>query len=1008
MATITVSIATSSDDGRWRSGSFSNNGGDTYIGGSGNAGFFRFTGLSVLHGATITSASIEFVAAGTESDAAAFIVKARAADNPSAPTTESQAKTATRHATTVLWNSVPSFTAGSTYTTPSLTSLIQALSTDGYLASGVALIYVEPNGTTGQRDVASYDHATYAAAKLTVDYVSTFNKSASDSDTVSVTDAGAVAATLAASDSDTIGVTETAQVDVVVSVTASDSGTISGTDAVVGIGLATSDSDTVSASESVSISAGVAGSDSDSASGVDASSGAVTLSSTDSDTVSVSGETIHIALAAADSDTVSGVESDTERRIIPITYDPRLAVDVYDLAGNRLGAGPIVGILSAEYGQRLDELGDWRLTVNATEQNAEQLVRGREVRIRREGEGLLFRGIVDVPTITVGALDDRILEVSGLSVGEQMVWANTLLGRTFAGSSVATVATSLLSGTGWTNGTIDSGTLVSARFDGVSVWAALREVAQIQGWHVREDVLNRTIDLGAFGTDSGLVIRAIEAPDTDLAVVPLAGLRIIGDEPGLWNRVIPLGAGEGVNQLTLRWATRTTPYTIKTATGPDGNPYWYLEDTASIAAYGARTIVLPMTEIAPISNSAAEIRNAANALYDVASAWLDYHANPAEFYAADVVLLRHIEAGAPTFKIGQTARLQWSGVVEDADGRRLWRSVDANVWIMGYRRSFNTDGSDSWSLDLATVDRHAEGAGDRIVQAIEDLWALKTAMKPYSYREIHGPTRQSVDATHDAEIPVDYDDTVTYLHRAELRITKHRVRSNVSTTSAGGGQTSSATATTATSGGGQTSSGGTAHTHSIAAQTTSYTGEHSHQIGQYNATSSWTDPAYMQQLVFTTSMGGALNYGVYVGRNGTEGSTGTLWTAGYTNHSHDIAATTSVAESSHTHTISAHTHSINAHSHTVSDHTHALSYGIYEGPTASTPAFTISINGTDRTAALGGPWNGDTVLDITPYLVDADGHVLRQRNSVVIGATQLCDVELVVKSWVTALSLIPV
>ena len=850
-----------------------------------------------------------------------------------------------------------------------------------------------------------------------VDYVSVTihhhpglaEKTGSDTGTISGTGAASVAATVTASDSDTVGVTETAQVDVVVSVSAADSATISGTDQVVSINVGVSDTDTVAVTEAASIYAGVAGSDSDSASGTDAASGTVTVAAADSDTASVGGETVHIALSASDSDTVSVTEAEAERRIIPITYDPRLAVDVYDLAGNRLGSGPIVGILEAEYGQRLDEIGDWSLTVAATETNADQLVRGREVRIRREGEGLLFRGMIDVPEVTVGADYDLRLRVSGLSVAEQLVWSNTLLGLTFSGDTVAAAVAALIAGTGWTAGTIDAGTLVSARFDGVSAWNALREVAKLQGWHVREDNRSRIVHLGEVGTASGLVVRSVEHPDTDLAVVPLAALRITGEDQELWNTAVPLGAGEGVNVLTLEHSSRTTPYTIQTATGPDGNPYWFIQDAASVASYGARTQVVKVDQLAPISNSGAEIEAAADALYDVASAWLGYHANPAEFYEADVALLRHIEAGSPTFLLGQTVRLQWSGVVEDEDGRRLWRSVDADVYVMGYRRSFATDGSDTWTLELATVDRHAEGAGDRIAQAIEDIWAIRTATRPYTYREIHGPYRESVDATHDATITVDYDDTVTYLHRAELRLVKRKVKSNVSTMAAGGGQTASATATSANSGGGTTSGAGTSHSHGISAAVTSNDiGEHYHQIGQANPTSSWTDPGYLQQMVFASSAGGALNYGIYGGRNGAEGSTQTLWTSGFTFHQHNITATSTVSEGSHTHNVSAHTHTINAHAHTVVDHTHALTYGIYEGPAASAPQFGLTINGADRTAALGGPWDTDVVLDITPYLVDVDGHVLRQANSVVVSSAQLCDVELTVKSWVTALSLIPV
>lgn len=1015
MATITVSIAASGDDGGWRSsGTFDAANDDAFVGdlaGTTRWSFFRFIGLSALHGATITSASITFVASSTRSGAADFVIKAAAVDNAAAPTTYSEATSQTRHATTVSWSSVPNFTAGSTYSTPSLTALIQALATDGYLASGVALIYIEPVGSTSVRYLATWDHLTYAAAELTVTYTpGTAEKNVTDSDTVSVTEAAAVAATLSRSDAATIGVTETAQVDVVVSVSASDSATVTGTDAVVGINVGVTDADTVAVTEAASIYAGVAGSDSDSASGTDAASGTVTIAAADSDMASVGGETVHIALSASDSDTVSVTEAEAERRIIPITYDPRLALDIYDAAGNRLGSGPIVGILSAEYTGRLDEIGTWTIQVDATEPHAAELTRGRVVHLRREGEGLLMRGIVGRPDLTVGDADDRVLNAAGMSLAEQLVWKNTLLGRTFSGVSMAAAVADLLTGTSWTAGTIDTGTLVSARFDGVSIWAALRQIAEIQDWHLREDNLNATVSLTDAGGSSGLVIRPVEHPDVDLGVIPLAKLRISGDDQELVNVIVPLGAGEGVNQLTLQYATASSPYTIQTDTGPDGETYWYIKDTASITAYGERVRVLKADQVAPLSNANSEIEAAANTLYALAAAALQRAATPVEHYEADVALLRHIVGGSPSFLLGQTVRLQYTGIVEDADGtRRTWRSVDADVYIMGYRRTFRADGSDRWTLELATSASHATGVADAIADAVEDLWAIRTAMHPYNYNLPSILSRQSVDSTHDATVSVVYDDAVTYLRRATLRLTKYRVRSNVTTAASGGAPTSNTTTTAANSGGGTTSAGGTSHTHSISAAVTSDDiGEHYHQIGQAQPTASWTDPGYLQQMIFASSVGGGLDYGIYGGRNGTEGSTKTLWTSGFTFHRHNITATATSSESSHTHSVPAHTHTINAHSHTIAPHTHSLTYGIFEGPTASAPQFTITINGVDVTTALGGPWDGDIDVDVTAWLVDLDGHVLRQSNKIVIGSAQLCDIEVIVMSSVTSHSVVPV
>ena len=1005
MATLSVSIAAGNDDGYWKT-SF-NRTSDSINLSSGNSAFLRFTGLSALNGATITAATVSITADNNQASAGTVRVQAQAADGAAQPTSVSECSSPTRTTAYTDW-ALPAYSNGTVYSSPDITDVIQEMATAGYLASGVALIYLGAVSGSSIKPFRGYEHSTGPAAKLDVTYTTTVDKSASDATTVSVDDAGAVSVTVPASDASTVAATEVATVDVVVVVSAADATTVSVDEVVVSIGLGAAEAVTAGSDEASSISVVASVVDSTTPAADEVVAGAITLAADDTSTVGVSEAVPAIALGAIDAGTVSVTES-TSRRVIPITYDPRLALDVYDAAGNRLGSGPVTGILSADYSGRLDELGAWSVTIDATEPSAALLTRGREIRLRREGEGLLVRGIVDTPDLRVGDRDDRVLTVGGRSIGAQMVHKNTLLGMTFSGAAVSSVVGTLLSGTGWTAGTIDTGVLASARFDGVSRWAALRQVAETMGWHVREDNLNRVVHLGAAGAESGLVIRNVAQPSVDLGVVPLAALRAIGDDPELWNYVVPLGAGEGINALTLEHSSRTTPYTIQTATGPDGNPYWYLRDGASVTAYGERTKVLDVDQVAPISNSTAEIVAAADTLYDIAAAWLGYHATPAEHYEADVALLRHIEAGSPTFLLGQTARLQYAGVVADAGGRRAWRSIDAAVYIMGYRRTFQADGSDRWELELSTADQHSEGAGDRIARAIEDLWALKVAMRPYTYREIHGPYRESVDSTHTATVTVDYDNAVTYLHRAELRLVKRKVRSNVSTAASGGAPTSNASPTAANSGGGVTSDGGTAHTHSIdAAVTANDIGEHYHQIGQAQPTTSWTDPAYLQQMVFASGWGSGLDYGIYGGRNGTEASTKTLWTSGFTFHKHNISAIATNSEALHKHTIPAHTHSIDSHSHTIPTHTHSLSYGIYEGPTAATPAFGLSINGVDRTSALGGPWNGDVVLDITPYLVDVDGHVLRQANALVVSSAQLCDVELTVKSFVSALSVVPI
>ena len=137
-------------------------------------------------------------------------------------------------------------------------------------------------------------------------------------------------------------------------------------------------------------------------------------------------------------------------------------------------------------------------------------------------------------------------------------------------------------------------------------------------------------------------------------------------------------------------------------------------------------------------------------------------------------------------------------------------------------------------------------------------------------------------------------------------------------------------------------------------------------------------------------------------------------------HTHSLTGITNAAESSHTHTISgstsgaegSHTHTVSAHTHTVGDHTHALTYGIYEASSPSSPSINITINGTNRTVALGGAWNtvgSEVTVDITAYLQNGATELpLQQSNTIVISSAVLADVEAVLRSRVTASSLVPV
>jgi hypothetical protein len=330
------------------------------------------------------------------------------------------------------------------------------------------------------------------------------------------------------------------------------------------------------------------------------------------------------------------------------------------------------------------------------------------------------------------------------------------------------------------------------------------------------------------------------------------------------------------------------------------------------------------------------------------------------------------------------------------------------------------------------------------------------------YREVHGPLRQSIDNTHSVTFTVDYDSLATQLYQAKLTFRLAAVRANLSTAASGGGQTSgsssassSGSSSASTAGtDATTSSASSASSSSTDAPSSSSDGVHHHTVGEYysdpglateaagtgasgagsnhnhtsattdSTTSAEPDTGHTHVVTGNTSIesahthtGPSHTHGLHDVRYYTVGSAKVLGmflasgasTTDFTtftaasahthtsSHSHTIAHTHTI---SHSHTI-AHTHTI-AHDHSVAAHTHSLTFtAIQEGSAPSTPGVTITINGTDRTTALGGPWNASqSNLDVTAYLRATSGEPLRGDNTFVFTSTELLDIEIVLKSFI--------
>ncbi len=749
----------------------------------------------------------------------------------------------------------------------------------------------------------------------------------------------------------------------------------------------------------------------------------------------------------------------------------RVRVDIYSAAGVKLGSGPLRNILACETDQTLDELGTYSFTIPANDPQVSLLTDGCEVWIYREGEGNIFKGVIETSLWKAG--EAATLTISGNSVSKTLVWDNTMMSLKYSLQSASTVLTDLLTGTDFSAGSVDAGlNSITQEYSGVSKWLAAKKLAEYLGVHIREDIINKQVDLGAFGTSSGIQLRSVrkntKALEDNDTVFPIASITRRRDSTNLINKIQPFGAGEGTNRLDLRYSTRATPYTIQSGTVNGETQYW-LEDSASITSYRQRTRVVAWKDIGPQENTQAAHIAAANTLYDAAVDMLERSLAPIDEYTVEVVGIKQYNGitGAPYFQLGETFYVFYRGL----DSNGVYLDVNTDLTIMGIHRSFDKDGECKTTVKVSTVDKLVLDDQRALANTISDIKSMQMAHRPFNYREIHGPYRQTVNDTYPMEFAFRYDGNVAYLLLARLEFRIKNLRSNT-TGSAAGGATSPTTssggssAPTSSAGGAQTASAGTSHSHTVSGGTAGSAGSHRHQMFSFVGTPTITDAvnaasgntgagsSHNHSSATTdatdTSVVGTNHAHTVSGGSGSEsghthslgshihnittatffakdssGSNSLYFNGVYSSpnaatqalytweqvadHTHALSGITNNSESAHTHTVADHTHTvtISAHTHTVTltDHTHTLSYGVYEQTASATPGVSISINGVDRTAALGGPWNTDQNIDITTYLLDTAGQQpLRQQHVILlsVAAGKLIDLDVTLRSMVTA------
>ena len=410
----------------------------------------------------------------------------------------------------------------------------------------------------------------------------------------------------------------------------------------------------------------------------------------------------------------------------------------------------------------------------------------------------------------------------------------------------------------------------------------------------------------------------------------MQGFEIERDPNNLVNRVYPLGAGEGVNQINIKSVNKNIPY---------------VEDAKSIKEHGLVEYVwVDQRFTVP---QALKKWAQPKISWDVTAADLlkltDEPLSIDKLRQGTVIMINTDDFGSINLRIKKETKQDVFGAPQDIQLELGNLSDDFTTTMSDLKRKQEIN------------ETYSQGA---------------TNILNYSYQD-------NCEKAYPAEIEFFLDDDVFHVNTVELTFKTKRYRgytkavkgggATVKSTSAGGASTQTSSAgggsvvSSSAGGGGSTTSGsgggsyqgGSTNTDGGSAQTSSANGSHDHLM--FNVIQG--PPQTLPKITLRAGGGGEIY---------TEARGGTFRTASAAdNHTHtvnvpshshrfniDIPAHSHVVSiPNHTHSISVPSHShqvrIPAHTHqiTLPDHSHPLEWGIYEAPSSAT-SVDIVVDGT--------------------------------------------------------------
>jgi hypothetical protein len=589
------------------------------------------------------------------------------------------------------------------------------------------------------------------------------------------------------------------------------------------------------------------------------------------------------------------------------TGQSEFIIDILDPSGNKLGDGPLITATTLSIKEKLDSIGEIDFEFPSSDPKGELLQPGRRYDVYDKGI-FLGRFIHADEKFSGSNRETGTTKIHAYSVLTELANTSVKFRRAYDDEPVKDIVDDLVSLVGGWSATVDSGLGdESITYEGESVLVAIEMLRERLGLHYRIDNStpgSKVLEFGAFGDDSGVRAEKLQGQvgsefESTSGVEIIDRLSLTEDAQEIFNRVIPVGSGQGVSQLTIENATSGS-YTVQSGLNQDGSSYYYIEDATSVAQYGVIERVLNLSNIRPISNNDTDILNAKNALKIAGETFLTRSLEPRLSYNVPLITL------GESVQVGDTIRVVYRGVV---DGYKFV-DVDTDLNILGIRRRRTArSGASPVSITVSTGDVRPASDHALMINVVKDLTDVKIHVDPtLSYYTV-GPYTRRIDSSNTATFTVRIKDEVYLMNNSVLRFRSDALKSSVTAAAAGG--------------------------------------DHRHKMFAPSDTGFATENDFVcaANSAGTSFLNGTLKFGDF-----------DLWT-------NDASG----------------------------DHTHTMTYGIF-ADTVYPAGINVSINGIDRTVALGGPWGttgattGDIEVDITTYLVNASGG-LRQNHTIEFSCT---------------------